>query len=47
MIHICSARDTRLGTEAALARGVGVFGPAYPNHAYLFANRRANLIRVI
>jgi hypothetical protein len=37
----------RLGTEAALARVVGVFGAAYPNRAYLFANRRANLIRMI
>jgi hypothetical protein len=33
--------DMRLGTEAALARVVGVFGAAHPNHAYLFANRRA------
>lgn len=34
--------DMRAGTEAALARVVGVFGAARPHHAYLFANRRAN-----
>jgi hypothetical protein len=32
--------DMRLGTEAALARVVHVFGAARPHHAYLFANRR-------
>jgi len=39
--------DMRAGTEAALARGVGVFGAAHPNHAYLFANRRANRMKVL
>jgi len=39
--------DMRLGTEAALARVVGVFGAAYPNHAYLFANRRASRMKVL
>jgi transposase len=39
--------DMRLGTEAALARVVGVFGAAHPHHAYLFANRRANRIKVL
>jgi hypothetical protein len=34
--------DMRLGTEAALARVVAVFGAAHPHHAYLFTNRRAN-----
>lgn len=34
--------DMRVGTEAALARVVNVFGAAKPHHAYLFANRRAN-----
>lgn len=33
--------DMRLGTEAALARVVAVFGAAHPHHAYLFTNRRA------
>lgn len=39
--------DMRLGTEAALARVVTVFGAAYPHHAYLFANRRANRMKVL
>ena len=39
--------DMRLGTEAALARVVGVFGAAHPSHAYLFANRRANRMKVL
>ena len=39
--------DMRAGTEAALARVVGVFGAAHPNHAYLFANRRANRLKVL
>ncbi len=38
--------DMRLGTEAALARVVGIFGAAHPHHAYLFANRRANRMKV-
>ena len=39
--------DMRAGTESALARVVGVFGAARPHHAYLFANRRANRIKVL
>ncbi len=39
--------DMRLGTEAALARVVNVFGAAHPHHAYLFANRRANRLKVL
>ena len=39
--------DMRAGTEAALARVVGVFGAARPHHAYLFANRRANRMKVL
>ena len=39
--------DMRAGTEAALARVVHVFGAARPHHAYLFANRRANRIKVL
>ena len=38
--------DMRAGTESALARVVGVFGAARPHHAYLFANRRANRMKV-
>jgi transposase len=39
--------DLRAGTESALARVVHVFGAAHPHHAYLFANRRANRIKVL
>lgn len=39
--------DMRAGTEAALARVVLVFGAARPHHAYLFANRRANRMKVL
>ena len=39
--------DMRVGTEAALARVVQVFGQAHPHHAYLFANRRANRLKVL
>lgn len=39
--------DMRSGSEAALARVVGVFGSARPHHAYLFANRRANRMKVL
>lgn len=39
--------DMRAGTESALARVVTVFGSAHPHHAYLFANRRANRMKVL
>ena len=39
--------DMRAGTESALARVVKVFGSARPHHAYLFANRRANRMKVL
>ena len=39
--------DMRFGTEAALARVVNVFDAARPHHAYLFANRRGNRMRVL
>ena len=39
--------DMRAGTEAVLARVVNVFGAARPHHAYLFANRRANRMKVL
>ncbi len=39
--------DMRSGTEAALARVVTVFEAARPHHAYLFANRRANRMKVL
>ena len=39
--------DMRAGTEAALGRVVRVFGEARPHHAYMFANRRANRMKVL
>ena len=39
--------DMRAGTESALARVVTVFGAARPHTAYLFANRRANRMKVL
>ena len=39
--------DMRSGSEGALARVVNVFGSARPHHAYLFANRRANRMKVL
>ena len=39
--------DMRSGTEAALARVVTVFGSARPHHAYLFANRHGNRMKVL
>ena len=39
--------DMRAGTEAALARVIAVFGAAKPHCAYLFANRRANRMKVL
>jgi transposase len=39
--------DMRAGTDSALARVVTVFGAAQPHHAYLFANRKANRLKVL
>ena len=39
--------DMRAGPDKALARVVQVFGAAHPHHAYLFANRRANRMKVL
>ena len=39
--------DMRAGTDTALARVVSAFGAAHPHTAYLFANRRANRIKVL
>ena len=38
--------DMRAGADTALARVVKVFGAAQPHTAYLFANRRANRMKV-
>ncbi len=39
--------DMRAGFDTLLARVVKVFGSAQPHHAYLFANRRANRLKVL
>ena len=39
--------DMRAGSDTALARVVSVFGSARPHHAYLFANKRANRLKVL
>ncbi len=39
--------DMRMGAETALARVVNVFGEARPHHAYAFANRRADRMKVL
>jgi len=39
--------DMRAGTETALSRVVHVFGEARAHHAYFFANRRVNRIKVL
>jgi transposase len=43
----CEPLDMRAGTESALGRVVKVFGEARPHHAYLFANRQANRMKVL
>ena len=37
----------RAGTDTALARVVSVFGYARAHHAYLFANKRVNRMKVL
>ena len=39
--------DMRAGTDTALARVIAVFGAAHPHHAYIFANQRANRIKIL
>jgi transposase len=39
--------DMRAGVDTALARVIRVFGEARAHHAYLFANRRANRLKVL
>lgn len=39
--------DMRAGSDVALARVVAIFGAARPHHAYLFANRAANRMKVL
>ena len=39
--------DMRAGPDRALARVVRDFGAAHPHHAYVFANKRANRMKVL
>ena len=39
--------DMRAGTDTALARVIATFGAARPHHAYLFANQRANRLKIL
>ena len=39
--------DMRAGTDTALARVINVFGYARAHHAYLFANKRTNRMKVL
>lgn len=39
--------DMRAGTEKALVRVLVAFGVARPHHAYCFANRQANRMKVL
>lgn len=39
--------DMSAGTDTALARVVAVFGAAKPHYAYLFADGRANRMKVL
>lgn len=39
--------DMRAGVDTALARVVRDFGAAHPHQAYVFANKRANRMKVL
>jgi transposase len=39
--------DMRAGPDTALARVIQVFGKARPHHAYLFANKRGNRVKIL
>ena len=39
--------DMRAGPDTALARVVKDFGAAHPHHAYVFANKRANRMKIL
>ena len=53
MIHVervwlaVQPMDMRAGPDTALARVVKDFGAAHPPHAYVFANRRANRLKIL
>ena len=39
--------DMRAGPDTALARVIATFGAARPHHAYVFANQRANRLKIL
>jgi transposase len=39
--------DMRAGPDTALARVIRVFGEAKSHHAYLFANKRGNRVKIL
>ena len=39
--------DMRAGPDTALARVIATFGAAQPHHAYIFANQRANRLKIL
>ncbi len=39
--------DMRAGPDTALARVIATFGAAQPHHAYVFANQRANRLKIL
>ena len=39
--------DMRAHTDSALARVIATFGAARPHHAYVFANQRANRLKML
>ena len=39
--------DMRAGADTALARVIATFGAAHPHHAYVFANQRANRLKIL
>lgn len=41
------AFDMRAGAQTALAKVIDQFGAARPHHAYVFANKRSNRIKVL
>ena len=40
-------QDMRSGADRLLAQVLEVFGEAQPHHAYLFANRRGNRLKIV
>jgi transposase len=39
--------DMRAGPDKVLSRVIDIFGSARPHHAYVFANQRANRLKVL